>query len=141
MQMTTKGLRIFIGLIAVAFAFMPGLAFPQDEKPIVYELGPSMTDLMLKQQAYEGASPAELEGMRQGFEQQLAQTPISVTLRGDGTLVLLADGNEQELQYRKVGLKLQAKNLQTGEYIELGFFSKDGSTLTIFQRYILDRDE
>lgn len=141
MQMSKKGLGIIVSLMVVTFGLAPGFAFPQATKPIVYELGASMTDLLLKQKAYEGASPAVLEGMRQGIEQQLAETPISVTLQSDGTMILLADGTSQDFQYRKVGLKLQAINPQTGESIEIGFFSKDQSTLIIMQKYILDRDE
>jgi uncharacterized protein (UPF0210 family) len=142
MQRNNKRIRIIAFIIGVRIALTPICIVAQSAaKPIVYELGASMTDLLLKQQAYEGSSPAELEGMRQGIEQQLAETPISVTLNSDGTMILLADSTSQSFQYRKVGLKLQAKNSQTGEYIELGFFSKDGSTLTIMQRYILDRDE
>ena len=137
-----KGIKVMMGFIVIFIAFTPILVHAQSTaKPIVYEFGASMTDLLLQQQAYEGSSPAELEGMRQGIEQQLAESPISVTLNSDGTMVLLADNTSQSFEYRKVGLKLQAKNSQTEEYIELGFFSKDGSTLTIMQKYILDRDE
>jgi hypothetical protein len=135
------GINVMTSLILVFIALAPIVVHAQSlAKPIVYELGASMTDLLLKQQAYEGSSPAELEGMRQGIEQQLAETPISVTLNSDGTMILLADSKSQSFEYRKVGLKLQAKNSQTGEYIEIGFFSKDGRTLTVMQKYILDRD-
>jgi len=128
-----------VTMVVLLITLSPLVVFSQTTYPVVYEFGPTMVDLMLQQQSYEGSSPMELEGMRQGIEQQLAETPISITIKNDGTLIFLVNGNSQELPYQKKGLKLLAKNLQTGEYVELGFFSKDGSTLTFMKSYILDR--
>ena len=128
-----------VTMVVLLIALSPIVVFSQTQYPVIYEFGPTMVDLMLQQQSYEGSSPMELEGMRQGIEQQLAETPISITIKNEGTLIFLVNGNGQELPYQKKGLKLLAKNLQTGEYVELGFFSKDGSTLTFMKSYILDR--
>ena len=128
---------------AVPGLYGDGIAFRRwllgaEAKPLVYEIGPTMVELMLQQKAYEGASPAELEGMRQGIELQLSESPISITLVDDHTLKVVANEEEQELQYRKEGLRLKAQNQETGEYLDLGFFSKDGKKLTMINGAILD---
>ena len=128
-----------VTMVVLLITLSPLVVFSQTPYPVIYEFGPTMVDLMLQQQSYAGSSPMELEGMRQGIEQQLAETPISITIKNEGTLIFLVNGNSQELPYQKKGLKLLVKNLQTGEYVELGFFSKDGSTLTLMKSYILDR--
>lgn len=130
--------------LLLAFVFLISSMLPasaQTTKSIVYELGESEVNLMLRQSAYEGASPAELEGLRQGFEQQLAETPVIIMLRDDGILVIQANGDSHELKYVRNGLKLMAQNVQTGEFIQFGFFSKDGSTLTLSNGTILDKKE
>ena len=111
----------------------------QDKRPVAYELGSSMLELLLQQKEYEGASPAALEGYRQGFEQQLAETPISVTLNDADHLTFVAGDVRQKLRYRIEGLKLMAQNIETEDYMQLGFFSKDGAKLTLINGYILDR--
>lgn len=127
----------FMVLVATLSLMATG-AWAQKAEPLVYEIGPSMIDLALQQKAYEGASPAELEGMRQGIELQLSESAISVVLVDDHTLKIIANGDEQEFQYRKDGSRLKAQNLETGEYIALGFFSKDGKKLTMINGMILD---
>lgn len=129
------------GIIAltVALAVMPiAQVVGQQKKTFVYELGRSMVELLVEQEAYEGASPAEIEGIREGIEQQLAENPIRVTVKPDGTCVFLTNGQEHEFAYVRTGLKLKVKNAQTGELVELGFFSRDLKKLTIMNKYILD---
>jgi len=131
--------RVMGALVALSFSLASGIISAQSTKPIVYEFGKTMIDLMLQQKAYEGASPAEIEGMKQGIEQQIAVSPISVTFIDEKTMIFEANGESHTLEYRKDGLKVMAKNVQTGEYEDFGFLSVDASTLTIMQRYILDR--
>ncbi|HUX39651.1 MAG TPA: hypothetical protein VMV83_00675 [Rectinemataceae bacterium] len=59
----------------------------------VYQLGPSMIDLMLRQKTYEGASPAEIEGFRQGLEQQLGGygRQYMMEKRGEGVPIIFAE--------------------------------------------------
>jgi hypothetical protein len=130
--------RFRVPAAIVALFLAAAGAWAQKPKPLVYEVGPTMVDLVLQQKAYEGASPAELEGMRQGIELALSESAISVVLVDDQRLRVAANGEEQEFQYRKEGLRLKVRNLQTGEYMELGFFSKDGKKLTLATGAILD---
>ncbi|HUW39973.1 MAG TPA: hypothetical protein VMV90_03115 [Rectinemataceae bacterium] len=138
--MTSRERRLFFAIAIVgALISLPLFeATAQENRTLVYEFGPSMTNLMLEQEEYQGASPAELEGMREGIEQQLAETPISVTLRPDGTCTFDANGQKQDSTYEIAGLKLKIKNVRTGEFVEIGFFSKDKKKLTVMDRYILD---
>jgi len=127
-------------LLAIAVLIFPAaMLFGQETNPVVYEIGNSMIELILKQEAFNGASPAEIEGLRQGIAQQLEDSSLSITLRQDGVMLLEINGDSQELQYRKNGSKLMVMNLQTGEYVQFGFFSKDMKTLTLSNGTILDK--
>lgn len=130
--------RFQVQLAILALALAAAGAWAQKPKPLVYEVGATMVELALQQRAYEGASPAELEGMRQGIELALAESAISIILVDEQRIRIAANGEEQEFQYRKEGLRLKLRNLQTGEYQELGFFSKDGKRLTLATGVILD---
>ena len=127
-------------LLAIAVLIFPAaMLFGQETNPVVYEIGKSMIELILKQEAFNGASPAEIEGLRQGIAQQLEDSSLSITLRQDGVMLLEINGDSQELQYRENGSKLMVMNLQTGEYVQFGFFSKDMKTLTLSNGTILDK--
>ena len=127
-------------LLAIAVLIFPAaMLFGQETNPVVYEIGKSMIELILKQEAFNGASPAEIEGLRQGIAQQLEDSSLSITLRQDGVMRLEINGDSQELQYRENGSKLMVMNLQTGEYVQFGFFSKDMKTLTLSNGTILDK--
>lgn len=130
-------------LLSVWFAlFLLGTsgAWAQSSKPVVYMIGQTMIKLMLEQKESEGASPVELEGLRQGMELQMSESKSSITLLDSERLLLSSDdGTTQEFQYRLEGRRLNAKNPETGEYVEIGFFSADRTTLTLDSGAILDR--
>lgn len=127
-------------LLAFAVLIFPAaMLFGQETNPVVYEIGNSMIELILKQEAFNGASPAEIEGLRQGIAQQLEDSSLSITFTQDGVMLLKINGDSQELQYKKNGSKLMVMNLQTGEYVQFGFFSKDMKTLTLSNGTILDK--
>lgn len=115
-------------------------AWAQSSKPVVYMIGHTMIELMLEQKQSEGASPAELEGMRQGMELQMSESKASITILDSGRLLISSDdGTTQELQYRIEGRRLSVKSPETGDYMEVGFFSADKATLTLNAGAILDR--
>ena len=140
-----KSIKNFVLLAGINAAIIvcaqPMEAQQQKKATAVYELGDTMLDLLIEQSAYEGASPAELKGIRQGFMRQLEENPIIITLFDDLTFSLVNGDSEMNLIYRMQGSRLFAKNGETGEEHELGFFNKDRSQLTINKTIILDRRE
>jgi hypothetical protein len=134
----TSVLSAFIALIL--FGSSNAWTQAKSSKPVVYMIGQTMIELMLEQKESEGASPAELEGLRQGMELQMSESKTSITLLDAGKLTITDDdGTIQEFKYRIEGRRLNVKSLSTGEYMEIGFFGADKSTLTLDSGIILDR--
>ena len=82
--MNTKYVKNLVSLIAGVFVIgvlIQSVEAQQEKKATaVYELGDTMLDLLIEQSEFEGSSPAELKGIRQGFIRQLEENQISITL-------------------------------------------------------------
>ncbi len=113
----------------------------QQQKKVVaiYEMGKTALNLIIEQSAWEGASPAELEGIRQGALAQLEETPITLTLYADKTLDFTSGGRTITLDYKIQGSHLIVVNPKNGAEIDFAFFTNEQNVLTVNKTIILDK--
>ena len=137
--------NIHTEIIAFFFLFL-SLAFPacsqtKVQESSVYEIGETMINLILAEKQLSGANPAYIEGVRQGIEQSIAETELSLTFRNDGFIVFITGKDRQELEYKVNGLRVLVKRKDNGEFMDFGSFSKDKKKFTLMNRMILDKKE
>ena len=142
--MNRLAIRVNLRLLFIAFfvaVLASQFALAQETRKVVasYSIGETLLNLIIEQKKYEGASPAELEGIRMGFEASREENQIGVTLYGDGTLTMVTGGASFSVPYKIQGTRLLAENTNTKQYHELGIFSKGNAVLTVNKSIILDR--